>query len=1005
MPLSAGDKLGPYEILSPIGTGGMGEVWKARDTRIDRIVAIKLSKDQFTERFEREVRTVAALNHPNICTLFDVGPNYLVMEYIEGPTLAELIKEGPVPIEQATAIALQIAEAFEEAHDKNIVHRDLKPANVKVTPEGRVKVLDFGLAKTLEVAPAFRPESPDNSPTMTLGMTALGTILGTAAYMAPEQARGKAVDKRADIWAFGATLFEMFSGRRAFPGEDSTDILAAVVKLEPDWNALPADVPWNVRRVVRHCLVKDRRNRLREITDARIELSNPVENGAATTVKEVRVEVPVEVKVEVPVKVPSKWGWIAAGAAAAAALALSAVHFREKPPEAPVVRTSILPPEESSGFVLDANTGGTAISPDGRLLAFVASVKGKSSLFVRPLDSLIARALPGTEGAARPFWSPDSRNIGFQANGKLQRIGVNEGAPRVVCDLTQARGATWNADGVIIFNSRTNQALNRVAASGGAPQPLTVLDEKAERFHYWPQFLPDGKHFLYLIRAQPLTQSAVYVGSLDDKPEEKKRVKLVDSQLGAIFVPNPSTPGEGHLLWVQGQSLMAQAFNPDTLKLSGDAVPVAELIGETEANGYADLSASQTGVLAYGNSRQSSYRLTWIDRTGKRSEPFAEAALSVLRISPDGNSVMVRHASPAVDLWRVDLLRNIQTRFTFSAGANPVWSADGRDVVFVNGSGVFRKAASGAGEPVELLKRSGNTIPLDWSEDGKWLLYRQLSTAGAEVWAAPMEAAGKVGKPFVFVHVAVLGRARFSPGATGQRWLAYQSDESGQPQVYIQDFPDKHGKWQVSTTGGGSPVWNRNGRELFYETEGGQDDGGRGESEWGGFVPGTTRASVRPPLCDGVRRQPGRQAFPGAAPARPGPPPGFHHDSGKLAVGVRPVTLLVAMHGTRRERGHAYSDILSARFPRRAVANPLALVRNDGLTGLNFQHTRAGLDSQRPPQNHRVLVELRRLPRLLPAGGTGHVRNARRIGGGIHAADVLGDAFGLVARGLDDARL
>jgi serine/threonine protein kinase len=291
MPLSAGDKLGPYEILSPIGAGGMGEVWKARDTRIDRIVAIKLSKDQFTERFEREVRTVASLNHPNICTLFDVGPNYLVMEFIEGPTLAELIKEGPVPIEQATAIAIQIAEAFEEAHDKNIVHRDLKPANVKVTPEGRVKVLDFGLAKALEDRSAATVADPDNSPTMTLGMTALGTILGTAAYMAPEQARGKPVDKRADIWAFGATLFELYSGTRAFHGEDSTDILAAVVKLEPDWSALPADVPVNVRRVIRHCLVKDRRNRLREITDARIELSSPVES-AATTVKEVRVEVP-----------------------------------------------------------------------------------------------------------------------------------------------------------------------------------------------------------------------------------------------------------------------------------------------------------------------------------------------------------------------------------------------------------------------------------------------------------------------------------------------------------------------------------------------------------------------------------------------------------------------------------------------------------------------------------------------------------------------------------------
>jgi hypothetical protein len=498
--------------------------------------------------------------------------------------------------------------------------------------------------------------------------------------------------------------------------------------------------------------------------------------------------------VEVPVKVQSKWGWIAAGVAAVAALALSTVHFREKPPEAPVVRTSILPPEDASGFVLDANQGGTAISPDGRLLAFVANVKGKSTLFVRPLDTLTARALPGTDGASRPFWSPDSRDIGFQANGKLQRIGVNEGAPRIICDLPQARGATWNADGVIVFNSRANNALNRVAGSGGTPQPLTAVDEKTESFHYWPQFLPDGKHFLYLIRAQNLTQSAVYVGSLDDKTEPKKRVRLVDTQLGAIFVPNPSltgeaSPGKGHLLWVQGQSLMAQAFDPETLKLSGEAAPVAESIGATESNGYADLSASHTGVLAYGNSRQSSFRLTWIDRTGKRSEPFAEVGAGNLRISPDGNSVMVVRTSPTTDLWLIDLSRYTQTRFTFSTGLSPVWSPDSREVVFSNATGVFRKPASGSGEPVELLKQSGASSPSDWSEDRKWLLFRQISGAGQEIWAAPMETDGKIGKPFLFVKAPGTDLPRFSPGVTGQRWVAYTSTESGRAQVYIQDSP------------------------------------------------------------------------------------------------------------------------------------------------------------------------------------------------------------------------
>jgi Tol biopolymer transport system component/predicted Ser/Thr protein kinase len=804
MSLTAGSKLGPYEILAPIGEGGMGQVYRAKDTKLKREVALKVLPDSFAgdpermARFQREAEVLASLNHPNIAQIYGSEERALVMELVAGETL-----QGPLPLETALNYAKQIADALEAAHDKGIVHRDLKPANIMITPAGVVKVLDFGLASVLNRD--REGADPASSPTMTIAATQAGMIMGTAGYMSPEQARGKTVDKRADIWAFGVVLFEMLTGQRLFEGETVSDTLAQVLTKQPDWEQVPA----KVRRLLKKCLEKDPKKRLRDIGDAWELLE---EGQSATASSRSRLGMTGRVGLA---------GWVAAGVVTVIAAALAVVHFREQPPEAPVARTSILAPEEASGFVLNANLGGSAISPDGRLLAFVANVKGKPNLFVRPLDSLKARSLPGTEGASRPFWSPDSRNIGFQANGRLQRIGMNEGAPRIICDAAQARGATWNGDGVIVFHSRANQALNRVAASGGAPQPLTAVDEKTETYHYWPQFLPDGKHFLYLIRAQPVTQSAIYVGSLDDKPEEKRRVKLVDSQLGAIFAPNPSTPGKGHLLWVQGQSLMAQAFNAETLKLSGEAVPVAESIGETETNGYADLSASRTGVLAYGNSRLGSYRLSWIDRGGKRSEPFAES-LARFRISPDGNSVMTIRSSSTLELWRIDLLRNAQTRFTFSGGQAPLWSPDGREVVFANGAEIFRQPASGAGEPVELLKQKSGNMPQDWSDDGKWFLYSRISGAETEIWAMPMEDAGKIKKPFVFLKAPGLSYVRFSPGAAGQRWVAYTSGESGQAQVYIQDFPDRHGKWQVSTAGGLGSTWNRNGKELFYFTEGGK---------------------------------------------------------------------------------------------------------------------------------------------------------------------------------------
>ena len=574
MPLTAGTRLGPYEILEPIGKGGMGEVYRAHDTRLRRDVAVKVSAQQFSERFEREARAAAALNHKNICQIYDVGPNYIVMELVEGANL-----QGPYPLDTVLKCGRQIAEALEAAHEKGIVHRDLKPANIKIKPDGTVKVLDFGLAKIAPVAPS----DPENSPTLSmLGATQAGVVLGTAAYMSPEQARGQTVDKRADIWAFGVVLYEMAAGKKLFEGGTISDTLASVLKEKPDLERVPA----KLRPLIESCLEKEPANRLRDIADA-WRLVNLPEPAAPA-----------------PLRAPVRMPWIAAGVATLALAALAFIHFREQPPARELVRFEISAP---SGVTLADQL---ALSPDGRKLAFFATAKGSTQMvWIRSLDSREARPLIGTEGAANTLiWSPDSRYLAFPSGGKLKKIEAAGGPAETLCDAALVLGGFWSPDNKIVFG--TLGPLLEVSASGGAPTPLTAIDHsRQEVAHEGPALLPDGRHFVYVRISLPYEMGGIYIGSLDSKPSEQSRKRLLPDVSNVVYAPSAdaaSTPG--FLLFDRGltigtttnaATLMAQPFDPKRLEFTGDAVPIAEQVIAFGASQLHSTAPSRTGRLAW----------------------------------------------------------------------------------------------------------------------------------------------------------------------------------------------------------------------------------------------------------------------------------------------------------------------------------------------------------------------------------------------------------------------
>jgi len=806
MTLDIGSKLGPYEILALVGEGGMGQVYRARDPRVGRDVAIKVSIERFSERFELEARVIASLNHPNICTLYDVGDHYLVMELVEGRS-----PQGPLPVELALNYARQIADALAAAHEKGIVHRDLKPGNIKITPDGAVKVLDFGLAK-VGGTPVAKPE---DSPTMNMAATEAGVILGTAAYMSPEQARGKPVDKRADIWAFGVVLYEMLTGQRLFKGETPTDILALVVGQEPDWTRVPA----KTRRLLQSCLQKDPKQRLHDIADARLLLEDAADSAGPSRSRLGRV------------------AWmVAAGLAVAFGVALWA-PWRTPTPAPDVVRLQILPPE-------NVNTAGRnfALSPDGRKLAFSAiGPDGIPRVWVRSMDSLDVRALSATETSQNVppfFWSPDSRYVVYTApDRQLKKVDLAGSPPQTLCDTTgpNAVGGSWNSDGVIIFGS-SNTALTRVSGSGGTPSPVTALDaSRKETRHAFPTFLPDGRHFLYLRSSTIPENSGVYLGTLDAKPEEQDSRQLVATTFGPAYVPSREA-GRGYLLILREGTLLAQTFDQRRMELVGEPVSVAQQVGSNIAAGL--FSASINGVLVYKSvGANQDTRLVFFNRQGSVSVASEQpGGLSALALSPDAERAALVRQNPTnplnQDIWTWDTTRANSTRVTFDPrrAESPVWLPDGGRLIFRSnreGSWDLYRKLSNESKDDEILVRSGqDKTPTSISPDGRFLLYTQSDPQTKnDIWILSNPGAGQRDRkstPFLQSE-SNESEARFSPdpegGApSGRRLVAYTSDESRRNEVYVREFPQNATarKWPVSKAGGTNPRWRGDGKELLF---------------------------------------------------------------------------------------------------------------------------------------------------------------------------------------------
>jgi Tol biopolymer transport system component len=805
-----GKTLGPYAVVDKLGEGGMGQVYRAHDSKLGRDVALKVLPDTFAidpdrlARFHREAQVLASLNHPNIAQIYgfeDSGATHaLVMEVVDGPTLADRIEQGPVPVAEALAIARQIGSALEAAHEQGIVHRDLKPANVKVRPDGTVKVLDFGLAKALDPT-ASSDVNVMNSPTLTQHATQLGLILGTAAYMAPEQAKGKKVDRRADIWAFGVVLFEMLAGERAFKGDDVSDVLAAVLRQDIDWRALPLDTPAKVRRVLERCLERDPKQRLRDIGDVWIGMDEPDQPA-----------VPVAVTAS-PSRSATFWRWLPWAAAFVVAAGSVAWSLSRRAEPAPTLVT------RSAQIVKDFSLF-VATSRDGTRLAYaVAGGQNTSAgIVLRMLDQFDGRVVPGTEGGAFPLFSPDGQWIAYAdlADQKIKKIPISGGTSIAICEGSFQSGGAWSDDGVIVFPGA--KGLMRVSADGGVPDQLTTLDNsKGETSHVRPQFLPGGRRVLFTVMSQGDPQFAV------------RELDTAGYRIVAKGGANGQYVASGHLTFVRGATLFAMPFDLSRLEVTGGEVPVVEDVSLIGPAGTADYSVSATGVLAYFSSPASSgTTLAWADRTGQTKVLPGPSRQSwgTGRLSPDGRLVVngISNDRNGRDVWTFDVERGTLTRLSFDAGTNtndfPIWTPDGHRVIYsgnVEGKhGVYAVPADASARPTQLFSTESFATPRSVTPDGRMLIYSQ---AGPEkrsrlmLVSIPTDGSPAQPRP---MHADAAGAEMDGQVSPDGRWIAYESTESGGTEVYVQPFPGPGPKTRISLDGGSTPRWSKDGRELFY---------------------------------------------------------------------------------------------------------------------------------------------------------------------------------------------
>ncbi|HEY7191072.1 MAG TPA: protein kinase [Vicinamibacterales bacterium] len=792
MALSPGTRLGPYEVTARIGAGGMGEVYQATDTNLGRQVAIKILHDAFANdpdrlaRFEREAKTLASLNHLNIATIHGLEKSgalqALVMEFVDGATLADRIAQGPLSVDEALPIARQIVEALEAAHDLGIIHRDLKPANIKVRADGTVKVLDFGLAKVLE--PAAAAVDASQSPTITSpAMTGLGVILGTAAYMSPEQAKGRPADKRSDTWAFGCVLYEMLTGRPAFARESVSETIAAILGNDPDWAALRS-TPAGLQRLVRWCLTTNPKERLQAIGDARHLLTD----HQPTAVAEQRRSRSERV------------AWALAAVGLIALGIISWLYSRSSPVELLETRVDIVTGATADPFSL-------ALSPDGRRIVFVADSDGVQRLWLRSLDKTRSQSLPGTEGASFPFWSPDSAAIAFWADGKLKRVDVDGGSLQTLA-AAAPRGGAWNADGSIVFAQRALGPLFVVRASGGEVKPLTRLDDQ-QTSHRFPQFLPGGQQFIFYVQG-PVATAGIYLGSIDGASP----TRLVASDSAGVYAPGD------WLLFVRSGALLAQRLDLSRRTLTGDPVTVADSIAFDPYRQASALSISASGLIAFRSGAATRLQLTWLDRAGKSLGAVGapdDNALVAPRLSPDGRRVAVfRTVQQNTDIWILDPERMV--RFTFDASLDrfPVWSPDGTRIVFQTTrkppNDLYQKLTSLVADEQPLVASDQDKRPNDFSPDGRFLIYSSVDPETSfDLWTLPVDPGAKA-VPFLKTAADEMWLS-FSPDG---HWVAYCSNASGRYEVYVRPFPGPGVEHQISTAGGIDPVWSRRDKELYY---------------------------------------------------------------------------------------------------------------------------------------------------------------------------------------------